>query len=331
MKLNPFSLLVAVSLSLASINGQVAIGFDGDVAAPRIISIDVSPASVDVTNADAKVTVTFQVMDESGIRDQGPMTLVRLPSNIDRTQLNQSPIRTSGDSKNGYWTTTYTIAKGSLPGSWSVMSFPWSDTLNNSGSFSETKYFTVINSGTSPTPTPTSKKGWITVNLYELVSNAEIGKSGLDICGFRFSSGRLGVNQSVTCESSFSVDLGQFFASSGGLVLKDFKLCGTSISAGATIGMGVNLGCSSPADKAAAELKATQEAEIKIVADKIASEKAAGEKIIADAKAEAARILAAAKGKAAASKKTTITCVKGKITKKVTAVKPVCPMGYKKK
>ena len=30
-------------------------------------------------------------------------------------------------------------------------------------------------------------------------------------------------------------------------------------------------------------------------------------------------------------KKTTITCVKGKLTKKVTAVKPKCPAGYKKK
>ena len=32
-----------------------------------------------------------------------------------------------------------------------------------------------------------------------------------------------------------------------------------------------------------------------------------------------------------AAKKTTITCVKGKTTKKVTAVKPKCPKGYKKK
>jgi hypothetical protein len=30
-------------------------------------------------------------------------------------------------------------------------------------------------------------------------------------------------------------------------------------------------------------------------------------------------------------KKSTITCVKGKLTKKVTAVKPKCPAGYKKK
>jgi hypothetical protein len=34
---------------------------------------------------------------------------------------------------------------------------------------------------------------------------------------------------------------------------------------------------------------------------------------------------------AAATKKTTITCVKGKLTKKVTAVKPKCPAGYKVK
>jgi len=37
------------------------------------------------------------------------------------------------------------------------------------------------------------------------------------------------------------------------------------------------------------------------------------------------------KAAATATKKTTITCVKGKVTKKVTAVKPKCPAGYKKK
>jgi hypothetical protein len=34
---------------------------------------------------------------------------------------------------------------------------------------------------------------------------------------------------------------------------------------------------------------------------------------------------------AAALKKSTITCIKGKAVKKVTALKPVCPKGYKKK
>jgi hypothetical protein len=64
--------------------------------------------------------------------------------------------------------------------------------------------------------------------------------------------------------------------------------------------------------KAAAELKAMQEAEAKAVAEKLAAEKIAAAKL-------------------ASAKKTTITCVKGKLTKKVTAVKPKCPVGYKVK
>ena len=78
------------------------------------------------------------------------------------------------------------------------------------------------------------------------------------------------------------------------------------------------------ADKAAAELISKQEAETKLAADKIAADLKA--KQDAEAKATADRSAAAA-----ASKKTTITCVKGKLIKKVTAVKPVCPKGYKKK
>ena len=75
--------------------------------------------------------------------------------------------------------------------------------------------------------------------------------------------------------------------------------------------------------KAAADLKAKQEADVKAAAAKVLAE--------AKAKAAAAKALADAKAKAAAAKKkTTITCVKGKLTKKVTAVKPVCPNGYKK-
>jgi hypothetical protein len=88
-------------------------------------------------------------------------------------------------------------------------------------------------------------------------------------------------------------------------------------------------------DKAAAELKVKQEAEAKAAAELKAKQdaeaKAAAEKIISDAKAEAARILVDAKTKAAVAKKTTITCVKGTLTKKVTAIKPKCPTGYKLK
>ena len=56
------------------------------------------------------------------------------------------------------------------------------------------------------------------------------------------------------------------------------------------------------------------------------------------AKQEAEAIAAAelkakqeAEAKAASLKKSTITCNKGKLTKKVTAVKPKCPAGFKVK
>ena len=84
--------------------------------------------------------------------------------------------------------------------------------------------------------------------------------------------------------------------------------------------------------KAAAELKAKQEADAKAAADKAAAELKAKQE--ADAKAATellAKQEADAKAALEAKKKTTITCVKGKLTKKVTAIKPVCPKGYKKR
>jgi len=105
------------------------------------------------------------------------------------------------------------------------------------------------------------------------------------------------------------------------------------------------------AEKVAAELKAKQDEAAKIAADKavadakaIADDKAAADlkaKQEADAKAAATKAAADLKAKQdeaakiaaekAAAKKLTITCVKGKIIKKVTAVKPRCPTGFKKK
>jgi M6 family metalloprotease-like protein len=71
--------------------------------------------------------------------------------------------------------------------------------------------------------------------------------------------------------------------------------------------------------KAAAELKAKQEAEAKAAAELKAKQEA-------EAKAQQEAAV-----KAALTKKTTITCVKGKLIKKVTAVNPKCPAGYKVK
>jgi M6 family metalloprotease-like protein len=82
----------------------------------------------------------------------------------------------------------------------------------------------------------------------------------------------------------------------------------------------------------AAELKAKQEAEAKAAAKAAAELRA---KLEAEAKAAAelkAKQEAEARAKAeAAKKKISITCIKGKLTKKVTAINPKCPAGYRKK
>jgi hypothetical protein len=78
---------------------------------------------------------------------------------------------------------------------------------------------------------------------------------------------------------------------------------------------------------AAAELKAKQEAEAAAAAElkaKQEAEAAAAAELKAKQEAEAA-------AKTAGVKKKTITCFKGKTLKKVSALKPKCPPGYKNK
>jgi hypothetical protein len=91
--------------------------------------------------------------------------------------------------------------------------------------------------------------------------------------------------------------------------------------------------------KAEAEAKAKAEAEAKAKAEAEAKAKAEAEakaKAEAEAKAKAeteakAKVEAEAKAEIVRKAKKTITCVKGKTSKKITALKPKCPPGYTKK
>jgi hypothetical protein len=100
------------------------------------------------------------------------------------------------------------------------------------------------------------------------------------------------------------------------------------------------------ADKAAADKAAADKAEAAIAAANAATDAANAKADAANKAAELAAITAQLNAKAAADAKTaanlalklakskkasTITCVKGKLSKKVTGVNPKCPSGYKKK
>ena len=88
---------------------------------------------------------------------------------------------------------------------------------------------------------------------------------------------------------------------------------------------------------AAAKIAADKAAADKILSDKLIADKAAADKILSDKliadKAAADKILSdkLIADKAATKKKTTVICLKGKLSKRVTAINPVCPKGYKKK
>jgi hypothetical protein len=79
-------------------------------------------------------------------------------------------------------------------------------------------------------------------------------------------------------------------------------------------------------ERLAAELKAKQEAEARAAAELKSKQEAEVARLAAELKAKQEL-----EAKAAALKKSTIICFKGKLDKKVTALKPVCPKGYKKK
>lgn len=77
-----------------------------------------------------------------------------------------------------------------------------------------------------------------------------------------------------------------------------------------------------------AQIKAKQDEEARVLAEKMAADRLAAEvKSRQEAESKAAQDAA----KAALAKRTTITCVKGKTVRKVTAVKPVCPKGFRKR
>jgi len=76
--------------------------------------------------------------------------------------------------------------------------------------------------------------------------------------------------------------------------------------------------------------------DFKAAADKAAADKAAADKAAANKAAATAKPTSSVKptpspSSTVATKPTTIICIKGKLTKTVTGLKPVCPSGYRKK
>jgi hypothetical protein len=146
--------------------------------------------------------------------------------------------------------------------------------------------------------------------------------------GFSGSSGQLvsGTDKDGTYRITFTL---ASFAEIGNYRIDLYASSAESLISSASGGnfqVYASMEAKTAADKAAADKAAADKA----AADKAAADKAAADKAAADKAATEAKAKAEAEAKVA-KKKTTTTCTKGKQVKRVTAVKPSCPAGYKKK
>ena len=312
---------------------------------PQANSIVVSPTTI---APGGTVTVTFNVTSSSDI-PVGASSIVQFyaPSGANYGRIFQS---NAGTPRNLSWTAQIQIPVTAESGRYSLSIGVPFDANGLSGGFVRTKdALTVTGSTSAPTPpkannilvSPTTIEpgGTVTVT-FNVTSSSDIPVGSGSIIAFYAPSGAnygrifqssagtprdqswtAQVQIPATAESgkyslSISVPFDANGLSGGFVQTKDAIWVGTAAEKAALE--------KAAADKIALD-KATAE---KVALDKAAADKAAAEKAAAD---KAAAEKAAADKAAASLKKTTIICVKGKLTKKVTAVKPVCPKGYKKK
>ena len=296
---------------------------------PQANSIVVSPTTI---APGGTVTVTFNVTSSSDIPiPSNSIVQFYAPSGANYGGIYQSK---SGTSRNLTWSAQILIPTTAEGGKYSLsLSVPF-DANGLSGGFVQTRdALTVTGSTSRPTPPQANNivvspkiiapGGTVTVT-FNVTSSSDVYYPSNSIITFYAPSGANygGIHQAksgttrdqswnaqiqipATAETgNYSLSLSVPFDANG--------LSGGFVQTKDAIWVGTE------ADKAALE---------KAAADKIALDKATAEKVALD-KAAADKAAAA---KAASYKKTTIICVKGKLTKKVTAVKPVCPKGYKKK
>jgi len=298
---------------------------------PQANSIVVSPTTI---APGGTVTVTFNVTSSSDI-PVGAASIVQFyaPSGANYGRIFQS---NAGTPRNQSWTAQIQIPITAESGKYSLsVSVPF-DANGLSGGFVQTKdALTVTGSTSAPTapkannifvtPTTIEPGGTVTVT-FNVTSSSDIPVGASSIIQFYAPSG---------------ANYGRIFQSNAGTPRDQSWTALVQIPATAESGKyslsisvpfdanGLSGGFVQTKDAIWVGTAAEKAALDKAAADKIALDKATAEKAAADK--AAADKAAADKAKAASLKKTTITCVKGKLTKKVTAVKPKCPVGYKKR
>ena len=292
MQLRISYLFLPVALILSSISPA----FAADTAPPQLVDWS-NGGGADISNSDGQVKATFILSDDSEI--ELPKLLLKSSTTTQMTQFATVKVI----QKNGKLTSYEAIAviqKGQAAKNWDWILYPLSDSLGNRS--------TIFGPG----------ENWnAIVSIYNseyTIFNSRCEKS--------VTSWNSGIAKLEDAEKkypnydNFAIFRLKYYRP---LIKLEPTICATKNSNfDENSGLILNIELSEVIDVVTAKWQE-------------AADKAASDKAIADKAAELLAQQTAAAAKVAQVKKTTITCTKGKVTKKVTGINPKCPAGYKKK
>ena len=287
-----------------------------DTEAPILVDWTIKSANGNIAETDARLTVAFIISDESSI-DQPNLLLKSLTTTQLTAFAEVKEIAKSGRLTS--YEATAIVKKGQSPRKWEWVLYPLRDSLGNSSNRfgpDEKWIKTVVLWDKSYHPDITFcengvdayNKAVLRFREFETKNpNSEI------VSVWKFKQGipaSLILIDSARCESNLQETMNKYSAVEASNIISGIA------------GLSDQIIVANEKIRAEAEAKTKAEAEAKAKAEaeaKAAAELKAKQEAEAKAKAEAAQ------------KKSTITCTKGKKVKKVTAVNPKCPKGYKKK
>jgi len=271
-----------------------------DTSPPLLVDWTLETSIVDISTTPSKATVKFILSDDSKITE--PKLLVK---SLETTQLSSFALvkEVARSGKLVSYEATATINVGQSPREWEWVLYPLTDELGNaSNSFGP--------GGVWPSKFIVFDKSYTYLN-YNSIRTCLSGLGAFNRVLTKFFT-----LQKMDPDNVQLSVLKLKYALPESVI--DGKLCETQ-----TVRITTVYGPNQAVDLADTLQTVQEEINLKNAkAAQAAADKAAADKAAADK---------AAAAKAALLKKSTIICVKGKLSKTITAVKPVCPAGYKKK
>ena len=315
MKRSFLTLVTAIVFLASSMPTSLA----ADTAPPQLVDWALTLNKADISKTDATVTARFILSDDSEIAS--PNLLLKSLSTTQMTSF-ATVKELSRSGKLVSFEASAIIKFGQSPKVWEWVLYPLRDVLGNTsttfgpGGTWRTQISVVDATFTEDIlQCEAQVNNWNKqVEKFQLLESKYSGAQEIAIVRLMF---RMPIEalQVVNCNNQdFRFKYVTNSTSSSNLPIASTELA--NIWANTANEIGNRIQQENEVKQVAAD-KATQAARDKAAADKVAADELARQKAVVD--------------KAAALKKTTITCVKGKLIKKVTGIKPKCPSGYKVK